>query len=100
LFRCLSCLVYLGEHIVEIRLFGTLRRFAENPVIRAESMARLVLHREDTIEGVLSRIGVDFRSEVGIVFVNGIYRDRAGQLKVRDGDRLGVFPKDMALLYV
>jgi hypothetical protein len=49
---------------------------------------------------VLIRLGVDPSLEVSNVFVNGHYHYHALGMPVSDGDRLGVFPKNMGMLYV
>lgn len=46
---------------------------------------------------MLDRIGIDLE-ETSNVFLNG--KLSPPQRPVRDGDRLGVFPRDMALLYI
>ncbi|MHA1679050.1 MAG: hypothetical protein ACTSW3_09780 [Promethearchaeota archaeon] len=45
---------------------------------------------------MLSKLSIE-ESEVSHIFVNGIYSGK--NKKVRDGDRVGLFPKRMALLY-
>lgn len=85
---------------VEVRLYGALRRFAENPAVTAESLAWVPAGSGDTVADVLRRLGIDPEQEVGQVFVNGRYFYEARGMPVRDGDRLGVFPKNMAMLYV
>jgi hypothetical protein len=49
---------------------------------------------------VLQRLGIDPEAEVSNVFINGRYTYAAGGRDVVDGDRLGVFPKNMGMLYV
>jgi hypothetical protein len=81
---------------MEIHLYGKLRRFARNRVVSQNSVVELPVEDGDTIESVLSRIGIDLK-ETSNLFLNG----EASSLsrRVRDSDRLGVFPDDMALLY-
>jgi molybdopterin converting factor small subunit len=86
--------------MIEIRLFGSLRRFAENPSVTAKSIAWATAEPGDTVADVLRRLGIDPEQEVGQVFVNGRYFYRAREMSVRDGDRLGIFPRNMAMLYV
>ncbi len=85
---------------IEVRLYGSLRRFAEDSAVTAESIARVPAEPGDTVAAVLRRLGIDPEREVGNIFVNGRYSFTARQKVVKDGDRLGVFPRDMALLYV
>jgi len=86
--------------MIEVRLYGSLRRFAENPAVTAESIAWVPAEPGDTVADVLRRLGIDAEQEVGQVFVNGRYFYEARERPVRDGDRLGVFPRNMAMLYV
>ena len=50
----------------------------------------------DTIENVLGRIGIGL-AETSHLFLNGEFSSPARL--VNDGDRLGVFPDDQAVLY-
>jgi hypothetical protein len=84
---------------LEVRLYGRLRRYAGGEDPREETLVRLPLVEGETLEGALGRVGIDARQEVSHLFVNGsLCRDWSRT--PREGDRLGVFPKDMGLLYV
>jgi molybdopterin converting factor small subunit len=85
--------------MVEVRLFGSLRRFAENSSVMTESIAWVTPESGDTVAEVLRQLEIDLEQEVGNVFVNGRYSYTAGEMPVQNGDRLGVFPKNMAMLY-
>lgn len=85
--------------MVEVRLYGSLRRFAEDAAASTESIAHVPWREGDTVEAVLRRLGIDPDREVSNIFVNGRYHYGARQLKVADGVRLGVFPRNMSLLY-
>ena len=85
--------------MVEIRLFGKLRRFAENPAVTAESIVRVSAEPGDTVADVLQRLGIDSEQEVGNIFVNGRYHYMAGEMSMQGINRLGGFPKNMAMLY-
>jgi len=84
--------------VIEVRLYGDLRRFAENPAVNAESMARVEWRQGDTVATILARLGID-HVQVSNIFINGTYHYRAREMRVKDGDRLGVFPRNMSLLY-
>ena len=86
--------------MIEIRLFGDLRRFAENPAVTAESIAQVTIEPGDTVADVLQRLGIDLEQEVGNIFVNGRYHYTAREMSAQGIERLGVFPKNMAMLYV
>jgi molybdopterin converting factor small subunit len=85
--------------LVEVRLYGSLRRFAVVSAVDAESTAYPLCADDDTVETVLLRLGIDPGSEVSNTFINGRYYYHALEMQVNDGDRLGVFPKDMGMLY-
>jgi len=83
--------------VIEVRLFGKLRRFAGDTGVGGDSLLRMPQKQGDAVSDVLERAGIP-RPEVGNVFVNG----RLAELtrSVADGDRIGVFPRDMSLLYI
>ncbi len=83
--------------MIEVHLYGKLRRFSENQDPRRESVIQVPAEDGDTIESVIRRIGIPM-SEVGSnIFLNGEYSKLTR--RVEDGDRLGLFPDDMQLLY-
>ena len=81
---------------LEVRLYGKLRRFAAQKEVSSDSFIMVEVPAGETVEGVLERIGVA-REEVSNVFLNG--RLAGLEQQVKDGDRLGLFPPDMSLLY-
>ena len=85
--------------MVEVRLYGRLRRVAEHPEVTADSIAWVRVAGDTTVDAVLRRLGIDPEHEVSNIFINGRYFYDARVRAVRDGDRLGVFPKDMGMLY-
>jgi len=83
--------------LIEVHLYGKLRRFSESRDPRRESKVHLPVEEGETIRDVIGRIGIPM-DEIGRnVFLNGEY-SLLGR-RVRDGDRLGLFPDDMQLLY-
>jgi hypothetical protein len=106
--------------VIEIRLFGDLRRYARQPGPSLET----VLHRpgeaHKTVQEVLAGLDID-PEEVSHIFLNGrllprsvypitlgyplgasqvLSLDRFLQTPVRDGDRLGIFPRNMGVVVV
>ena len=83
--------------MIEIHLYGKLRRFTDNQDPTRDSIVYIPVNSGDTIESITQRIGIP-PEEIGVnIFLNGEYS--ALDRKVKDGDRLGVFPDDMQLLY-
>jgi hypothetical protein len=83
--------------LIEVHLYGKLRRFTDNLDPTRDSIVNLPLEEGDTIEDIIRRIGIP-NEEIGSnIFLNGEYS--ALKRRVGDGDRLGVFPDNMQLLY-
>ncbi len=82
---------------VEVHLFGKLRRFTPNPDHFGESVLLIEFIRDDSVEDIIQRIGIPLYEVGSNIFVNGEYSGL--RRKVQDGDRLGIFPDDMQLLY-
>jgi len=101
--------------MLEIHLYGSLRRYAPDSRPDRESVARLEPQPGETIGTALERLSIP-PDEVHHIFLNGallstrnsmaqwLRYQRAGaaglNTPVRDGDRLGLFAHDMALLVV
>lgn len=83
--------------MLEVHLYGTLRRFAPDKRVAQDSVVALPVKVDDTIATVMWRMGIDAR-ETSNLFLNGQLSlpDR----RVRDGDRLGIFATNMGLLYI
>ena len=83
--------------MIEIHLYGKLRRFAKQKSPLQESVVLMDARDGDTIQSVVERIGISVDELGNNIFLNGEYSglDRS----VKDGDRLGLFPDDMQLLY-
>ena len=85
------------EKVIEVHLYGKLRRFAENRESSSDSIVNVPVNVDDTIQDVISYIGIPQEELGNNIFLNGEYS--ALTRCVNDGDRLGVFPDDMQLLY-
>ena len=83
--------------MIEIHLYGKLRRFARDQDPTDSSIIHVPVQEGDTIQGVLERLGVPMEEVGSNIFLNWQYS--APTRKVKDGDRLAVFPDDMQLLY-
>ena len=83
--------------MIAVHLYGKLRRFAVDRDARSASILPVPCEASDTVASVVDRIGIP-RAEIGSnIFRNGRYADL--DTPVSDGDRLGLFPEDMQLLY-
>ncbi len=83
--------------LIEVHLYGKLRRFSENQNPRQESIIQVDIEEGDTIADVIERIGIPMNEVGRNIFLNGEYSELTRS--VRHGDRLGIFPDDMQLLY-
>ncbi len=84
--------------MVEVHLYGKLRRFSDNQDPTRHSITHIQAGEADTINDILRRIGIP-RDEVGTtIFLNGRYSGL--ERKVKNGDRLGIFPDNMAMIIV
>lgn len=83
--------------MIEVHLYGKLRRFSANTDPSGDSIVRVPVQKGDTIADIAQRIGISLEEIGPNIFLNGQYS--ALERKVADGDRLGLFPDNMALLY-
>jgi molybdopterin converting factor small subunit len=83
--------------MIKVHLYGRLRRFANEQDPTSDSVLHILVKGEETIEDIIERIGIP-REELGRnIFLNG--QLSALNREVKDGDRLGLFPWNMSLLY-
>lgn len=106
--------------MIEVRLFGSLRRVVEDWRPASDTIVHLPVQGGETIGLVLARVGID-PEEVSHVFLNGRLLPRSAYpitlgyplaaerpltteghlgVPVRSGDRLGVFPSNMGVVVV
>lgn len=84
--------------MIEMHLYGRLRRFTNNEDPSRDSILHIPVENGVTIEDIIRRAGIP-RELVGTnLFLNGEYSPPGR--KVKDGDRLGVFPYDIDLLMI
>lgn len=83
--------------MIEVHLYGKLRRFADNQNPSSDSIVYVPFASGITIRGVAESIGIPLQEIGSNIFLNGVYSILDN--KVKDGDRLGLFPDDMQLLY-
>jgi hypothetical protein len=105
--------------MVDIRLFGKLRRFVKEPEAGHYILMRVAPQPEETLEQLLARIGIPI-DEIYTIFLNykllasrSLMAYRMGYQQVNQnpldwkldialkaGDRIGLFGRDMAALVV
>jgi len=83
--------------MLEIHLYGKLRRFAANRDPARDSVVCVPVKEGDTIQDVLVQLRIPLYEVGSNIFLNWQYS--ALNRRVQDGDRLAVFPDDMQLLY-
>ena len=83
--------------MLELHLYGKLRKHAADTDPTAESILTVDFLDGDTVGSIIERIGIPQRDLGSNLFVNGRYADLSSTLQ--DGDRIGLFPDDMQLLY-
>ena len=83
--------------MIEVHLYGKLRRFADSTDPKSQSVAPVQWQPEDTVARIVERLCIPVADLGSNVFLNGRYADL--ESAVQDGDRLGLFPDDMRLLY-
>jgi hypothetical protein len=82
--------------MINIYLYGKLRDFGPDTAVDSDCSVQMAVQPGDTIADVLRRIGIA-PDQIVHLFLNHQYSALTRQ--VHDGDRLGVFGHDMALLY-
>jgi len=101
--------------MVEVHFYGKLRRYSPESQMDRDSVIFVELKSGDTVRTVLERLGIPLE-ELFHIFLNGEilltgnsmapwlrYRFVKGQgldTPLKDGDRLGLFGRDMPMLVV
>lgn len=83
--------------MIDVHLYGKLRRFADNSDPKSQSMTLAQWQPEDTVAQIVGRLCIPMAELGSNIFVNGRYANL--ESLVQDNDRLGLFPDDMQLLY-
>jgi len=83
--------------MIEVHLYGKLRRFAVTQDPTSASVAVVKWRSGETVQGVVNQLGIPHDELGSNMFVNGKYATL--ETFVHDEDRLGLFPDDMQLLY-
>ena len=83
--------------MIEVHLYGKLRRFSNNQDASSASVVSVEWHVNDTVVTIIDRLGIPHDELGSNKFLNGRYATL--ESSVQEGDRLGLFPDDMQLLY-
>ena len=83
--------------MIEVHLYGKLRRYADSQDPTSVSVATVEWRGGDTVGAVIARLEIPVEQVGSNVFLNGRYAN--SDSLIHDGDRLGLFPDDMQLLY-
>ena len=83
--------------MITVHLYGSLRRFAEKSDPSSDSIVCVPVGAGKTIGEILKEVGIHEEELGSNIFLNGEYSGLTREVK--PGDRLGVFPNDMQLLY-
>ena len=81
-----------------VKIFGELRTKVKNQVIKDNNPINIQIEAEkvNIILDILNLFSIE-KEETSHIFVNGVYS--GFDKSVRDGDRVGIFPRRMCLLY-
>jgi molybdopterin converting factor small subunit len=82
--------------MIEVRLYGRFKKLLGVVSAMEEAITLLPVEEGDTIADVLGRLGIGL-DDVSHLFLNAEYS--GARRKVKPGDRLGIFPREMGLLY-
>ncbi|UCG06305.1 MAG: hypothetical protein JSV83_20730 [Desulfobacterales bacterium] len=105
--------------MVEIHLFGKLRRYAANTDTAEDYVIRMSPAADETVRSILARVGIS-AEEIYSIFLNRkLLAARSGMaswighrqirsdpfnwdlsVPVKSGDRIGLFGRDMAALVI
>jgi len=83
--------------MIDIHLYGKLRKYSDDLNPTTPSIASVLWEAGDAVGKVIGRLGIPLTEVGSNVFLNGRYANL--ESPVHDGDRLGLFPDDMQLLY-
>jgi len=81
-----------------VKVFGDLRKKVEGSNVTNSLPLNLYIESNgiNTIADILNKYKIE-KEETSHLFVNGTYS--GFNKKIKDGDRVGLFPKNMSLLY-
>lgn len=86
------------KQVIKVILYGDLKKRARKLDDATETIGSIEFEESelDTIQDVMKHLDIDI-DEVSHIFLNREYSHH--EREIDEGDRLALFPKDMALLY-
>ncbi|MCL5265788.1 MAG: hypothetical protein M1343_11480 [Chloroflexi bacterium] len=84
--------------MIEVHLFGKLRRFGPHADKDRECVIQTSADATTSVGELLISLGIPLE-EVSNVFLDGVYTRAAFEKPVAGVARIGLFPRDMCLLY-
>jgi molybdopterin synthase sulfur carrier subunit len=83
---------------LKVKLYGTLKEKLNTQALSGEDSEKLKINGKENLRvaDVLDTLGIS-ESEISHIFVNSRYSG-IGK-KVKEGDRIGIFPKNMAVMF-
>ncbi len=85
--------------MVEIYLYGELRRYIGPDDLRQDAVAFVDARPDLTVATALQELGVPL-DEAHHIFINGRYDPDGLERKLTAGDRVGVFPRSMTMPHI
>jgi molybdopterin converting factor small subunit len=81
--------------MIDVHLYGKLRKLVKNSKASEDTILRIEARQNETFQQFIHRLGLEM-DDLGDCFVNGTLAKP--DMKVKDGDRIGLFPFNMVLL--
>lgn len=85
--------------MIEFHLYGELRRAIGQEDPARDAVAFLAAEPGLTVADALQRLGVPLE-EARHIFINGLYDPEGLRRALQDGDRVGVFPRNMTMPHI
>ncbi len=85
--------------MIELHLYGDLRRYIGQEDPRQDAVAFLPHRPGMTVAEALQGLGIPFE-EARHIFINGLYDPGGIQRTLQEGDRIGVFPRNMTMPHI
>ncbi|MFX1373404.1 MAG: MoaD/ThiS family protein [Promethearchaeota archaeon] len=84
---------------IKLKLYGDLREkiIQSSYSIGIPSSIDIKIEGISTVSDLLNKFGIN-KEEISHIFVNNIYSTPKKEIK--DGDRIGIFPKRMGIIFV